>query len=287
MKHSTQKHAFICTVRQHVKRAAILAMSLVLLCFFLSGCNALKSARPITDVHALDGQRVGVGLAWGPDYILSQRDDVLVMRYNSVAGAVTALRYRQVDAVAVEKPLAIEIVNSVPGLRYIEEPITQDSISVIVPPNQEELKQELNDFIAAFVQTPECQDLVARLNDPNGYTPKQVPLPGGDRVLHVGAVADAYPFSYFNTETNSFEGTDIEFLCHFANACGYDLAFYDNTWESMENGIQYGQYDIGCGGVSTAYRDDFELNDYARMTDPFLSVDIVFVVQDESSQTKQ
>ena len=127
---------------------------------------------------------------------------------------------------------------------------------------------------------------MARSNAPEGYTFREVPLIGGDRVLHVGAVADAYPFSYPNPETNSFEGTDVEFLCHFANAYGYDLVFHEDTWESMEVGVQYGEYDIGCGGISEFYRADIELSGSALMTDTVLPVEIVLVVNKDSDQTK-
>ena len=84
------------------KRTVIFDMvTIILLCGLLSGCGQIRNAHPITDVHNLDGQRVGVGLAWGPDYLLTEREDLTLMRYNNVAGAVTALCYNQVDAIAV------------------------------------------------------------------------------------------------------------------------------------------------------------------------------------------
>lgn len=273
-------------MRRRTRGLSALAIILALACALLTGCGQLQSARPITNVHALDGQRVGVGLAWGPDYYLSGRDDVTVVRYNSVGNAITALCYKQVDAVAVEKPLAIDIVNSISGLTYIQEPITTDTLGYILPLGYEDLTEEINAYIKEFVNTPEFEDMIVRANNPDGFTYREVPLKGGERVLHVGAVADAYPFSYYNAEADASEGTDIEFLCHFANAYGYDLVFHSDTWESMEFGVQYGQYDIGCGGVSEFYRADIELSESSLMTDSFLPVDIVFVVVDTQSNQK-
>ena len=284
MKNNMMKCTSNCGLRQRTKKASFLIVSLALVCALLCGCSSLQGYRPVTDIHALDGRRIGVGLACGPDYILSRRDDLTVMRYNLVSGAITALRYRQVDAVAVEKPTAIDIANSVSGLQYIEEPIAWDSIGFILGIEHEELKEEINAFIAEFIKTPEYEDMVARSNDPNGYTFKQVPLKGGDRVLQIGAVSDAYPFSYPNFTTGSYEGTDVEFLCHFANAYGYDLVFHDGTWDSMELGVQYGQYDIGCGGVSESYRPDIELSGGVLMTDTFLPVEIVLVINKDQNQ---
>ena len=248
-----------------------------LLCGLLSGCGQIRNAQPITNVHKLEGQRVGVALAWGPDYLLTGRDDLMLVRFNSVAGAVTALCYNQVDAIAVEMPIAIDILACIDGLRCIEEPIARDHMAMLVDPEQSSLLAELNAFIDEFITTEEYADLAARVQDPEGYEFQPVPLVGGDKVLHVGTVADGYPFTYFNPETDSPEGTDIEFLCHFANAYGYDLVLYADTWESMEMGVQYGTYDIGCGGVSELYREDIEYSGSALMTKSFLPVDIVFI----------
>ena len=260
------------------KRTMVLCMVVaILLCGLLSGCGQVRNARPITDVHKLDGQRVGVALAWGPDYLLTGREDMTLLRYNSVAGAVTALCYHQVDAIAVEQPLAVEILASIDGLRCIEEPIAEDSMAVLVDPTQPELLAELNAFIDEFMTTEEYADLVARVQDPKGYQFQPVPLIGGDRVLHVGTVADGYPFTYLNSETDSFDGADIEFLCRFANAYGYDLVFYGDTWESMAMGVQYSTYDIGCGDISELYRPDIEESGSAFMTKSFLPVNIVFI----------
>ena len=95
------------------KRTVVLSLvTALVLCYTLSSCGQIKNARPITDVHKPDGQRVGVGLAWGPDYLLTGRDDLTLMCYNNVAGAVTALCYNQVDAIAVERPIAVNILEN-------------------------------------------------------------------------------------------------------------------------------------------------------------------------------
>ena len=269
------------------KRIVVLYLVIAILqCSILSGCGQIHNARPITDVHNLDGQRVGVALAWGPDYLLTGREDMTLMRYNSIAGAVTALCYNQVDAIAVEQPLAIDILACIDGLRCIEEPIAEDHMAVLVDPTQPELLAELNAFIDVFITTEAYDDLVARIQDPEGYEFQPVPLLGGDKVLHVGTATDGYPFTYLNSETDSFEGTDVEFLCHFANAYGYDLVFSGDTWESMSLGVQYGSYDIGCGGISELYRGDTERSNSALMTKSFFPVNIVFIEVEDRKALK-
>ena len=268
------------------KRIVLRQVAIMLLCALLGGCGQIRNAKPITDVNHLDGQRVGVALAWGPDYLLSDREDLTLMRYNSVAGAVTALCYNQVDAIAVEQPLAVEIMASIDGLRCVEEPIAEDSMAVLIDHTQPDLLAEMNAFIDEFITTEEYADLVARVQDNEGYEFKSVPLIGGERSLSVGAVADGYPFSYLNSESNSFEGAQVEFLCYFANACGYNLVFYADTWESMAMGVQYGTYDVGCGDISELYRPDIEESGSAFMTTAFLPVNIVFIEVEDRNALK-
>ncbi len=100
------------------KRTVVLCLVIAIVtCSMFSGCGQIRNAQPITDVHNLSGQRVGVALAWGPDYLLSEREDITLMRYNNVAGAVTALCYNQIDAIAVEMPIAVDILTCISGLR--------------------------------------------------------------------------------------------------------------------------------------------------------------------------
>ena len=267
-------------LRRCLRKTIAFSAALILLCTCLTACSNARS-NPITNVHNLNGQRIGVGLAWGPDYLLTGREDLKLMRYNSVAGAITALCYHQVDAVAVEQQLVPGILSSVTGLRCIEEPIAEDAMGFLVSPDDPELLAELNAFIDSFVTTPEYEDLLARSRAPEGYQFREVPLLGGDRVLTVGAVSESYPYSYPNSETERFEGLDVEFLCHFANACGYSLKFHGDVWESMELGVEYGKYDLGCGGISELYRADIEESGTLFMSACYLPVSIVFIVRED------
>ena len=71
----------------------------------LGGCGDSKSEweyRPITDVNDLEGRRVAVNLAWEADYLLSGREDLTIVQYDSFADIILALGYDKVDAFAVD-----------------------------------------------------------------------------------------------------------------------------------------------------------------------------------------
>ena len=90
------------------KLGSVLLAIIILLC--MSGCSGKQVYQPIDDVSDLGGRTVGVNLAWSADYMLSDRDDMTLVRYNTVASLVMALRYGQVDVIAMERPFANEVM---------------------------------------------------------------------------------------------------------------------------------------------------------------------------------
>ena len=84
------------------KLGSVLLAIIILLC--MSGCSGKQVYHPIEDVSDLGGRTVGVNLVWSADYMLSDRDDMTLVRYNTVASLVMALRYGQVDVIAMERP---------------------------------------------------------------------------------------------------------------------------------------------------------------------------------------
>ncbi|MGN0405238.1 MAG: transporter substrate-binding domain-containing protein [Bariatricus sp.] len=257
------------------KRRLFVCLTLVIC--LLAGCSGNTKDSTIQDVHHLDGQNVGVVLAWGPDYLLTGRDDLNLVRYNTVASMVTALCYGRVDAVAVEGVLAPEILRSVEGVRRLEEPIAVTGVTAIMATDQEELLEEFNAFIKEFQDTDEYKELVERSRDEDGYQYKEVAYIGGGKPLKVGLSDDNYPFTYINFETGEYEGIDIEVLRYFANAYGYDVEFSGGTWEAMSMGVTYGKIDMGLSGISDLYRDDYLLSNAALVSDVYMPADIVFL----------
>lgn len=243
----------------------------------LSGCSIDKESQPIEDVHHLDGQNIGVMLAWGPDYALTGRDDLKLTRYNRVADMIMALCYHRIDAIAIEDAFSPEILSSVSGIRKLEDPVAEDGLVAITATDQNALLEEFNAFIAEFQNTEDYKDLLKRSRDPDGYDYKVVPLAEGDKVLKVGITDDNYPFTYIDFQTKEYAGIDVEVLRHFANKYGYKIEFSGGTWEAMSMDISYKNVDIALSGISDLYRDDYVLADTALVSDVYLPVNIVLI----------
>ena len=103
-------------------------------------------------------------MAWSADYMLSSREDIEVVRYNTVADLVMALRFKKIDKAAMERPFAVEVLNCVDGLRIIDETIATDGLVFAVNNEREDLLNELNEFFSRFKESKEKKELFERLN---------------------------------------------------------------------------------------------------------------------------
>ena len=258
-----------------IKKRAVLFVCI--LCCMLTGCANLQSYRPIEDITNLEGRRIGVGIGYATDYLLTGRDDLTLMRYDNYADMITALCYRRLDAVAVERPNANQFMDYVAGLRIVEPAIQEIGLVAYMANSREDILQEFNAFAAEFQTTEEFADIVTRLNAPGNYQEKTVEQLGNGETISVAIVADNYPYAYLDFETGELYGSDIEYLYHFANACGYKLEVHAVDYTSMELGVVYERYDMGFSAIADVWRADVELTGLALVSDAYMHIDVMFV----------
>ncbi|WP_020399804.1 transporter substrate-binding domain-containing protein [Kordiimonas gwangyangensis] len=76
-------------------------------------------------------------------------------------------------------------------------------------------------------------------------------LPSHADMLRVGTTGDYQPVSWWNTETQVFEGLDIELIKSFAAENGHEITFVRTTWPTMMADLQAGNFSIAVGGISS------------------------------------
>lgn len=254
---------------------------LLLLVFSLSGCslrNVTKSYRPIEDIHNLDGRRVGVMMGWSPDYLLSKREDIELMRFDTLSDAVLALCYQRVDAVAVERAFTIDVLNNLEGVRLVDEPISNDNLVAFISNDRTDVLEQFNEFIAGFRNSDEYAELMGRVERmETEFETKYVENTGTGPVLRVGLETALYPFVDYDIEEDVYYGIDAEIITHFANAYNYRIEFMDGAYDAMIQNIAAGKLDVFVSGLSEVYRTEVELSGRALVSDPYMNMDIVFV----------
>ncbi|MGN0317880.1 MAG: transporter substrate-binding domain-containing protein [Lachnospira sp.] len=248
----------------------------IVLLFVLSGCSQKHTYQPITDTDNFDGRRIGVSLVWSADYLLSDRDDMTLVRYDGLANLIMALRYGHVDAIAIERPFATDVMNCVSGLRVVEPSAGTGELVACVNCERTDVLEEFNQFASSFYGSSTFTELYNRLNSDSYEYHKVEPIEGG-KPLKVGLVTGYYPFCYIDSESGEFAGSEVEVVTRFANEYGYSIEFVDGIYSTIQMGIVNGEYDLAVGTFIENLRVDTELTGTVYLSQPYMQFEIVFI----------
>ena len=243
-----------------VRRFAAFVLA-CMLALGLGGCGDSKSEwqyRPITDVNDLEGRRVAVNLAWEADYLLSGREDLTIVQYDSFADIILALGYDKVDAFAVDGLVWKGFQANSTGLRRVEPPCGSVGYAAYFSADREPLMEEFNRFLEDYRQTESYADHMTRLEDFDGleYVGPEIPLTGTGEILRVATMAEEFPRAFLEAGEDVASGFDLEALKLFANEGNYQLEFSYTVYNDIMQGLRSGAYDLAIGYLSDVYRDE-------------------------------
>ena len=259
--------------KRNIYSAVVIALLMLCVC----GCSAKRTYQAICDVNHLEGRRIGVNMAWSADYLLSGRDDVKLLRYNTSSDLVMALRFGQIDAASMEKPFAVEMMSHVSGLSISDQVVATAGFVFAVNNDRADILDELNEFFTKYEGSPEQEELFERLNTTGEFDYHKVEETGGDKVLTVGLPTDSFPISYIDFETGEYAGSDVEVITRFANEYGYRLEFTPGTFTTIEMDIAAGEYDVAIGSFCDVARTDSELGGAFQMTRSYMPCEVVLI----------
>ena len=74
--------------------------------------------------------------------------------------------------------------------------------------------------------------------------------PGFADTLRVGTTGDYQPVSWWNAETQTFEGLDIDLIKAFAAENGHTVTFVRTSWPTLMADLQAGKFTVAVGGIS-------------------------------------
>ena len=214
-----------------------IAILLFAVCFLLSGCGSDGwKYDPITDVNNLEGRRVGVNLAWESDYYLDGRKDMEIVRYDSTADMIMALKYDKIDAIALDRDTIKLILSTSNGIEIVEPEFGEASSIMYFAGDKEDLVEDFNQYLAEFKKTEEYQDLLKRMDEYDGkdYLGTDIPLTGKGEAIHVAMQPELFPRAFKNPGEDIPEGFDLEILKHYANDRNYRLEFHYSSYDDSE-----------------------------------------------------
>lgn len=253
------------------------ALACVLLALSLGGCSNQSGAPDPTQWRSW---RIGVPLAWGADYYLTDYENLpLLYRYEDGSECLMGLKFGYIDAIVVDDLYAREIVRLNPELTILDEPVGQDQAIAYVSTQRQDLLEEINDFIPVFRESAEYADLCLR-SEAGEFVPNEdIPAVEDGPLLRVALAASAgnYPYVYYDFNTDSPQGVEVEFVKQFAAAYGYSIEWYDSDWDSCAVALANHQVDLFVGGCSVYYAREAEEEGSALCTDPYFDMDLVLI----------
>ena len=84
----------------------------------------------------------------------------------------------------------------------------------------------------------------------------------------VGTTGDYKPFSYFNEDTQEFEGHDIDAAKKLGEALGVEVKFVKTTWKTLVQGILDENYDVAMCGITRNLTRQKQVG----LTEPYINV---------------
>lgn len=240
------------------RRLRVLPLLAALLCA-LSACGGgAWQYRPITDVDDLQGRRVGVNLSWEADYILTGRSDLQLVRCDSAADMILALRFDKVDALAVDDTMWKVMSAGSEGLHRVLPAFASVGYIAYFGAAREDLMRDFNAFLAEHKKTDAYAEHLERLEDFDGwnYEGPDVPLTGTGETLRVAFLPEAYPRAFQEAGADVPVGFDMEILKYYANDRDLRPEFTASSYTDFIIGLSTGAYDMAIGYLGDVYEKE-------------------------------
>lgn len=267
------------------KRIIVLFVVCLLSIFILINIcfnNEVKNHREIENVDNLSGQKIGVISAYEGDYILTDREDITLLRYDNEADLFMAMCYKQVDAIALTRDNASYFLAKTTGLKVLEDqPIAKTGMATLFQEDSK-LLHEYNEFLAEYKQTEDYQDYIERVENVEFYDGSPiVEETGTGETIVVGYYPDYIPVAFHDVILDKPNGSEIEIIIKFANAYNYKIKWEKSSEEGMGAALYAGMYDIGACGYSDVYRDECEASPVIDLSDNYRDDEILLMVVED------
>ncbi len=257
----------------------VLVLLIVTLVLPLAACGGNKGPVAPLDVTDLRGHRIGVLMAWSPDYILEDYGGIDLVRFDGLSDALLALKYRRIEAFAMDTIDAKYLCSVQPGYQMQETPVGMDRYVTFVNNNRTDLLVQFNEFAAGFMNSDEYRDLHERvMNVDNGeFVNNDIPAHTEGPLINVAIDAAAMPYTSYDFASDRYIGSDVEVIQMFAWQYGYRLNFIDSDYNGSVMNLTSGKADLFICALSEAYRFEVELTHKALVSDPYFSTSILLV----------
>lgn len=220
--------------------AAVMALVLVIGCFAACGKQ--------------DGIKIGVQTSTTGDiYASDDFGESAVVRYDSGALAVEALKSGKVDCVIIDNEPAKAYVAANTGLKILETEYAVEDYAICFQKGNTALKDAVDGALKELIADGSVKAIVDKYINSNGAASglAGVPVAAVDTDkpnLVMATNAEFPPYEYIDGDM--YYGIDVEVAKIIADKLGYDLVIENVAFDSIIPGVQAGKYDMGMAGMT-------------------------------------
>lgn len=247
---------------------------------FLAGCAAKQAENGKKTPADYANAKVGTVTGSYPSTIVGDLlPQAQVLEYNSPADMLYALSEKKIDISVIDASSYTCALWEGLSLSRLDEVAETSAYGIIFPKGeQQELRQQINDFLAQIKQDGTYDALHEKWFSSKEPTEFLNPdsLTGTNGTLRVISNNEIKPFGYI--KNGKLVGYDIDVLVLFAEAYGYTLDITAVPFQSLLAGVASGSYQMGISGltISEERKETFDFSD------PYHNEDVVYVIPGES-----
>ncbi len=216
------------------------------------------------------------------DIVSNELPDAQQIIFNTVPDMVEALESGKVDAIALDEPVARNIVAERDGVRIAEGTLDDFSLAYIFNKSEkyQALCDELSEYLRSIKEDGTIQNLQSKwfdsVTDRSMMSVDIKSLPDTNGTLKIVTISYP-PFSMF--EEGDFFGYDIEILALFCKEKGYKPEITEINQDAVISAIQAEKFDLGaCSAAITEERQEL-----INFSEPGCDAGVVLLIAGEKN----
>lgn len=199
----------------------------------------------------LKGKTAGVLTGTPQDQIVQENiEDADLQYFSTATDLALALQTKKIDFFAISSVNYYNMADQYPEFAYIDVPLAEYNVGTVFPKTEkgDELREELNEYIAKIKENGELTKLQEYWLYPNDWQNIDLPTSGERGILKLATPNTLIPFSFMLHDKNV--GFDIAIIAGFCREYGYGLSIDNVDFAGALSGITTGKYDLAAGQIS-------------------------------------
>lgn len=247
-------------------------------------CSESSGSGPkdgLTSVEDLKGHSVGVILGSTADILLTEYDDIEILRYGTPTLVLQSLDLGKVDAILVDSAITINASLADRGMSQAFGGIEPAQACFGFNYADQVLCDQFNSYLASLKADGSFDRILKKWTSGtvHGLEMPVLEYPEDAEPLDIGILGGDIPFAFVTDK--GFAGMEPELLEGFAHSIGRKVVYHEYEFGALAAGLQSGRISI----ISALMFNTPERAKVVLFSDPYFQSANVCIVKDDSGRT--